>query len=54
MTQEDYQRAGVIMQDLKALNNCGIPSFASEELKKEFSDWVKKKKEYLKNEFDNL
>lgn len=54
MTQEDYQRAGVIMQDLKALTNCGIPSFASEELRKEFSDWVKKKKEYLKNEFDNL
>lgn len=54
MTQEDYKRAGVIMQDLKALNSCGIPSFASEELNQEFSDWVKKKKEYLKNEFDNL
>ena len=54
MTKEDYQRAGVIMQDLKALNSCGIPSFASEELKKELSDWVKKKKEYLQNEFDNL
>jgi hypothetical protein len=54
MTQEDYQRAEVIMQDLKALANCGIPSFASEELKKEFRDWVKKKKAYLQNEFDNL
>ena len=54
MTQEDYRRAGVIMQDLNALNNCRIPSFASEELKKEFSDWIKKKKEYLQNEFDNL
>ena len=52
--QEDYRRAGVIMQDLNALNNCGIPSFASEELKKEFSDWIKKKKAYLQNEFDNL
>ena len=30
MTQEDYRRAGVIMQDLNALNNCGIPSFALE------------------------
>lgn len=54
MTQENYQRAGVIMQDLKALTNCGIPSFASEELKKEFSDLVKKKKEYLQNEFDKI
>lgn len=54
MTLEDYQRAEVIMQDLKALTNCGIPSSASEELKKEFSDWVKKKKEYLQNEFANL
>ena len=54
MTQEAYRRAGVIMQDLNALNNCGIPSFASEELKKEFSDWIKKKKQYLQNEFDNL
>ena len=42
MTQEDYKRAGVIVQDLKALNNCGIPSFASEELKEEFNDWIKK------------
>ena len=24
------------------------------ELKKEFSDWIKKKKAYLQNEFDNL
>lgn len=54
MTQEDYQRAGVIMQDLKALTNCGIPSFASEKLKKEFSDWIQKKKANLQNEFDNL
>ena len=54
MTQEDYQRAKVIMQDLEALTYCNIPSFASEELKKEFSDWIKKKKEYLQNEFDNL
>lgn len=54
MTQEDYQRAGEIMQDIKALTNCAIPSFASEELKQEFSDWVKRKKSYLKNEFDNL
>ena len=54
MTQEAYRRAVVIMQDLNALNDCWIPSFASEELKKEFSDWIKKKKEYLQNEFDNL
>lgn len=54
MKKEDYQRAGVIIQDLEALTNCGIPSCASEELKKEFSDWVKKKKEYLQDEFDNL
>lgn len=54
MTNEDYQRAGVIMQDLKALTNCGIPYFASEKLKEEFSDWIKKKKANLQNEFDNL
>lgn len=54
MIQEDYQRAGAIMQDIKALTYCTIPSFASEELKKDFSDWVKRKKSYLKNEFDNL
>ena len=54
MTKEDYRRAGVIMQDLNALNDCWIPPFASEELKKEFSDWIKKKKAYLQNEFDNL
>lgn len=54
MTQENYKRAGVIVQDLKALTNCGIPSFASEELKEEFNDWIKKKKAYLKDEFDNL
>lgn len=54
MTQQNYQKAGKIMQDLKALTNCTISSFASEELKKEFSDWVEKKKEYLQNEFDNL
>ena len=42
------------MQDLNVLNNCWIPSFASEELKKEFSDCIKKKKAYLQNEFDNL
>jgi hypothetical protein len=52
MTQEDYQRAETIMQDLQALLNCGI--FASQELKKEFNDWIKKKKESLQNEFDNL
>lgn len=54
MTQEDYQRAGEIMQDIKALTNCAIPSFASEELKKDFSGWIKEKKAYLQNEFDNL
>ena len=54
MTQEDYQKAGAIMQDLKALTNCRISSYASEELKKEFSDWAEKKKEYLQNEFANL
>lgn len=54
MTEENYQRAGAIMQDIKALTNCAIPSFASEELKKDFSDWINKKKEYLHNEFDNL
>lgn len=54
MTEENYQRAKVIRKDLNALTNCGIPSCASEELKKEFSDWVKRKKEYLRNEFDNL
>lgn len=54
MTQEDYQKAGKIMRDLKALTNCRISSYASEELTKEFSDWIKKKKEYLQNEFDNL
>lgn len=54
MTQEEYKRAGIIKQDLTALNSCGIPSFASEELKKEFSDWIKKKKASLQNEFDNL
>ena len=54
MTQENYQKAGKIMQDLKALNHCSISSFASEELKEELSDWIKKKKEYLQNEFDNL
>ena len=54
MTQEAYRRAAVIMQDLNALNDCWIPSLASEELKKEFSDWIKKKKAYLQNEFDNL
>lgn len=42
------------MQDLKALTNCTISSYASEELKKEFSDWIKKKKAYLQNEFANL
>lgn len=54
MTKEDYQRAETIMQDLQALLNCGISSFASQELKKEFNDWIKKKKESLQNEFDNL
>lgn len=54
MTEENYQRAEVIRQDLKALTYCTIPSFASTELKQEFSDWVKRKKSYLKNEFDNL
>ena len=54
MTLEDYQRARVIIRDLGALNNCSISSAASEELKEEFSDWVKKKKEYLQDEFDNL
>jgi hypothetical protein len=54
MTQEDYQRAGEIMQDIKALNKCQISYFASEELKKDFIDWINKKKEYLQNEFDNL
>lgn len=54
MTQEDYQRAEVILQNIKALNYCTIPSFASEELKHEFSDWIKEKKAYLQNEFDNL
>jgi hypothetical protein len=54
MIQEDYQRAGAIMQDIKALTYCTIPSFASEELKKDFSDWIKEKKAYLQNEFDNL
>lgn len=42
------------MNDLQALFNCGIASYASEELKKEFNDWVKKKRESLQNEFDNL
>jgi hypothetical protein len=54
MTKEDYQRAKVIIQDLRALDTYRIPSYTSEELKKEFSDWVKKKKAYLQNEFDNL
>lgn len=54
MTQEDYQRGRAIMNDLEALTYCNIPSFASEELKKDFSDWINKKKEYLQNEFDNL
>ena len=54
MMHEDYQRAKVIMQDLEALTYCNIPSFASEELNQEFSDWIKRKKSYLKNEFDNL
>lgn len=54
MTQEYYQKAVAIMQDLRALANCEISSFASEELKKEFNDWIKKKKESLQNEFDNL
>lgn len=54
MTKEDYQKAEAILKDLKALNNCSISSYASEELKKELSDWVEKKKEYLQNEFDNL
>lgn len=54
MTQEHYQRAGAIMQDIKALTYCTISSFASEELKKDFSDWIKEKKAYLQNEFDNL
>lgn len=30
MTQEHYQRAGAIMQDIKALTYCTIPSFANE------------------------
>ena len=42
------------MNDLEALTYCNIPSFASEELKKDFSDWIKEKKAYLQNEFDNL
>lgn len=54
MTQQKYQKAGKIMQDLKALTNCEISSYASEELKKEFNDWIKKKRESLQNEFDNL
>lgn len=54
MTQEHYQRAGEIMQDIKVLTYCTIPPFASEELKKDFSDWIKEKKAYLQNEFDNL
>lgn len=54
MTQEDYQRAEVIKQDLDALSYCTIPSFASKELKQEFRDWVKRKKAYLQNEFANL
>lgn len=54
MTQQNYQKAGKIMQDLTALANCKISSYASEELKKEFNDWIKKKRESLQNEFDNL
>lgn len=54
MKKEDYQKAKLIMKDLEALTYCAIPSFASEELKKDFSDWINKKKEYLHNEFDNL
>lgn len=54
MTQQNYQKAGKIMQDLKALTICKISSYASEELKKEFNDWIKKKRESLQNEFDNL
>lgn len=54
MTEENYQRAEVIRQDLKALTYCTISSLASEELKQEFSDWINEKKEYLQNEFDNL
>lgn len=54
MTQEDCQRAGAVMQDIKALNYCTISSLASEELKQEFSDWINEKKEYLQNEFNNL
>ncbi len=54
MTEENYQRAEVIRQDLKALTYCTIPSFASEELKKNFNDWIKEKKAYLQDEFDNL
>lgn len=42
MTEENYQRAQVIRQDLKALDYYTIPSFASTELNQEFSDWVKR------------
>lgn len=54
MKKEDYQKAKLIMKDLEALTYCAIPSFVSEKLKKEFNDWVEKKKEYLQNEFANL
>lgn len=54
MTEEDYQRAELIKQDLKALANCSISYFASQELKKDFNDWIKEKKAYLQDEFDNL
>ena len=54
MKKEDYQRAEVIMHDLEALNYCNVPSFASEELKQEFRDWIKRKKAYLLKEFANL
>lgn len=54
MTDENYQRAEVIRKDLGALSYCTIPSFASEELKQEFKDWVSQKKESLQNEFANL
>ena len=54
MTQQNYQKAGKIMQDLKALTNCKISYDDSEKLKKEVNDGIKKKRESLQNEFDNL
>ena len=54
MKKSDYEKAKLITKDLEALTYCAIASFASEKLKKEFNDWVEKKKEYLQNEFANL